>query len=334
MALVEYSDSEGSESESATKHTRDQPVQAKTLKRRRSSEEPSSDLPSLPDSFHDLYASTTRPSQRDDPRLHAGRQRQIPHVEGQWPTHVYLEWHPSRSETDALSNLLSRAHSTLPPDIRLHSLLESDLGAELPLHISLSRTLMLATHQRQAFTDDLEKAIGASGVKPFTIGLARLRWVSNYEHNRWFLVVQTEKPPGDELNKLLRPSNRVARSFEQPHLYTRQESLTATSPMDRKKGQSRFSRGKRAGLLGAKSQLSSQSSTMDEDASDHFHISIGWTLEKPYEDSSDAADVGIDEQVMLKLSVAVRTVKVKVGNGIVAIPLWAKTVQSNGIAGT
>lgn len=73
---------------------------------------------------------------------------------------------------------------------------------------------------------------------------------------------------------------------------------------------------------------------MDEDASDHFHISIGWTLEKPYEDSLDAADVGIDEQLMMKLRVAVRTVKVKVGNGIVAIPLWAKTVQSNGIAGT
>lgn len=143
-----------------------------------------------------------------------------------------------------------------------------------------------------------------------------------------------EKPPGDELNKLLRASNRVARSFEQPHLYTRQESLTATSLMDRKKGQSLFSRGKRAGMLGAKSRVSSQSSAMDEDASDHFHISIGWTLDKPYEDSSDAADVGIDEQAMLKLSVAVRTVKVKVGNGIVSIPLWAKTVQSNGIAGT
>ncbi|KAL9061368.1 MAG: hypothetical protein Q9206_000609 [Seirophora lacunosa] len=264
MALVEYSDSEGSESELATKHTPDQRVQANALKRRRSSEEPSSDLPSLPDSFHDLYASTTRPSQHDDPSLHAGRQRQIPHVEGQWPTHVYLE----------------------------------------------------STHQRQAFTDDLEKAIGGSGVKP------------------WFLVVQMEKPPGDELNKLLRASNRVARSFEQPHLYTWQESLTATSLMDRKKGQSLFSRGKRAGMLGAKSRVSSQSSAMDEDASDHFHISIGWTLDKPYEDSSDAADVGIDEQAMLKLSVAVRTVKVKVGNGIVSIPLWAKTVQSNGIAGT
>ncbi|KAL9012490.1 MAG: hypothetical protein Q9173_002749 [Seirophora scorigena] len=316
MPLVEYSDSEGSESESATKHTPDQLARANTLKRRRSSEEPLSDLPSLPDSFHDLYASTTRPSQHDDPSLHAGRQRQIAHVEGQWPTHVYIEWHPSRSETDALSNLLSCAQSTLPPDIRLHSLLESDLGAELPLHISLSRTLMLATHQRQAFTDDLEKAIGASGVKP------------------WFLVVQTEKPPGDELNKLLRASNRVARSFEQPRLYARQESLTVTSPMHRKKGQSRFSRGKRAGLLGAKSLVSSQPSTMDEDASDHFHISIGWTLDKPYEDSSDAADVEIDKQGMLKLSVAVRTVKVKVGNGMVSIPLWAKAVQSNGIAGT
>ena len=88
MPLVDYSDSETSEP------TPPKPPQNKGTERKRinapqKDQEPS--LPPLPSTFHDLYASTTRVSSQDDPTLHGGRQRVTPHIEGSWPTHVYIE---------------------------------------------------------------------------------------------------------------------------------------------------------------------------------------------------------------------------------------------------
>lgn len=83
MALVEYPDS-ATESES-------EDVDAPPRKKTRQNNRSETRLPSLPTAFHDLYASSIRVSVRDDPNLHGGRKRVIPHVEGNWPSHIYLE---------------------------------------------------------------------------------------------------------------------------------------------------------------------------------------------------------------------------------------------------
>ena len=96
MTLVDYSDSDGEESEGQLRDGNKKAPQLKSapaagsFKRKRTGNI-DSDLPPLPPSFHDLYAVSTRLSQEDDPSFHGGRQRVTPHVEGNWPTHVYIE---------------------------------------------------------------------------------------------------------------------------------------------------------------------------------------------------------------------------------------------------
>ena len=78
--LVDYSDSE-----------EDANVPPSARRQKLDTDKAATSLPSLPSTFHSLYATTVRTANVDDPELHGGRTRQVSHQEGNWSTHIYLE---------------------------------------------------------------------------------------------------------------------------------------------------------------------------------------------------------------------------------------------------
>ncbi|KAM3419796.1 U6 snRNA phosphodiesterase [Cercospora zeina] len=226
MTLVAYSDSSDSEAE---------PISQK----RKLATEHSQVLPPLPAAFRDLYSSTVRTSTQDDPVLHGGRKRVTPHVAGNWPTHVYLDYY------SALQQLISHSQKASEQDI-VHSLLENELGVQQPLHVSLSRPLSLKTDAKDVFLEQLKTRIPASGVEAFGVQPLDLAWHPNEEGTRCFLVLRLQTPSDHELKTLLNMCNTVAARFSQPLLYTDQARSSDTPPTD---------------------------------AHDGFHISIAWTIQ-------------------------------------------------------
>jgi hypothetical protein len=143
-------------------------------------------LPPLPETFLDLYASTVRTSSVDDPALHGGRKRTTPHVQGNWPTHLYIECeHPKPPPHFPLTKQLSLQKQGLPngevfhilqtlikdiqeadPSIPITSHLTSDVGTPLPLHISLSRPIGFMADIKDAFLVALKSKMPTCDVPP------------------------------------------------------------------------------------------------------------------------------------------------------------------------
>jgi U6 snRNA phosphodiesterase len=298
--LVQYSDSE---SEGEGDHD---DACAPLAKKRRQGEKSGTEdevraqdaLPPLPSAFHDLYSSTVRTSTQDDPALHGGRKRVTPHIEGNWPTHVYLEWHPKAAESEVLTGVVdaqlktaTSEDSSQGPRKRngfgedgVKSLLYSELGVPLPLHISLSRPLVLRTEQRAAFLDQLKTSVQACGARAFTTRPIDVRWHPNEVGNRWFLVLGLEKTDGGELPRLLAACNQVAKVFEQPLLYAED------------------------GRDGGK-------------ASDKFHISIAWSLEP--QESGVTGNLPSLPEGAKEMQIPFPEVKIRIGQDVTTIPLLA-----------
>ncbi|KAG9240076.1 U6 snRNA phosphodiesterase Usb1 [Calycina marina] len=311
MALVDYasSDDEDGDVLLASEETTAKPIASQKRKH--------DVLPPLPAEFHDLYASTTRISTKDDTSLHGGRKRVIPHVQGYWPTHVYIELFPSNTEQEVLTGLMSALwrEDTTGAE-KYHSFLTSDLGAPLPLHISLSRPIAFSTMKKDNFLWALQRGIKGSGIRPFEVTLSGLDWVANFEKNRWFLVLRVEIPKNDELNKMLHVSNTVVQQHGQSPLYI--DPTPKTTP--KKKRRKTDSDGMFDGM---------------QDRSNSFHFSIAWTLKTPDADLIKATGELAKSQMkdVQKIRVKVSDIKAKIGNVVTSIPLTTNIQERNNLFG-
>ncbi|CAF3517399.1 unnamed protein product [Fusarium graminearum] len=306
MALVDYSSS-GSESEPDTQPVkRRKAVDGSSRSVDGDSAAGASSMPPLPDTFHDLYASTVRQSVVDDPSLHQGRKRHIPHVVGNWPSHVYTECelsymrpiertanstgHPSTEQHGLLTTLIADIEEHVSSNTKLFNFLTSDLGSPLPLHISLSRPLSLTTSAKDEFLDKITESFNSSGIAPFAVKPQSLAWFRSPDSDRTFLILRVAsgpdtKPLNPELTSLLLRSNSVAAQFGLPSLYAR-------SP--------------------------------DEPVGGAFHVSIGWTFHLPGDELS-LKTLQLFKQPKFddirKWEISVLGVKVKIGNVVNHIAL-------------
>ncbi|KAL2876655.1 poly(U)-specific 3'-to-5' RNA exonuclease [Colletotrichum sp. CLE4] len=280
------------------KETRHNPATTSTTKETNGG---TSTLPPLPAEFHDLYASTVRNATADNPALHQGRKRTIPHIAGNWPSHVYIEWHPTADQHSLLTALLDEIAPLLGTQ-ELRPLLTSDLNAPLPLHISLSRPLSLTTMQKDAFLSSLTSAM-SSATGEFSLSSRGLGFFKSPESDRAFLVLRVACPTASsqndassggnttttgsnpQLRTLLNKCNSVAVRFDHPPLY----QAHATELVD-----------------------------------DAFHVSIGWTFGLPGENAClrTCSLLKTPEfRGIRKWEIEVSGIKAKIGNVVTHIPL-------------
>ncbi len=308
MALVDYSES--SESEDEVLAAESNLGQAQGSRKRKAEHVEDTHVqpvksrppPPLPPSFHSLYATNVRTSAADDPSLHAGRTRQVPHAVGNWPTHIYLEWHPSPSELATLESVIhesavtkNRAEASTGS---IHSFLHSDLGVQLPLHISLSAPLVLKTEQKESFENSIGSKLAHTHVKSFAVKVTKLDWVANHDKTRFFLVLKLSKPENDDLNQLLAMCNDAAYQFDLPQLYDNADKDRSS----------------------LEDPVAGKTQDKVADKSDTFHISVAWTLEEP-DDRARRRLIDVVDGQLRGLQVSFSLLKLKIGSTVIDLPL-------------
>lgn len=76
--------------------------------------------------------------------------------------------HPTPAEYDVLGKLLGKFGGIgAQAGAGMTTFLESDLGVQMPLHISLSKPLSLSTEEKDGFERDVRGAVAGCGVQPF-----------------------------------------------------------------------------------------------------------------------------------------------------------------------
>jgi hypothetical protein len=186
--------------------------------------------------------------------------------------------------------------------------------------------LQIRTDHRDELIDTLGSSLKRAAVRPFNIQFESLKWVSNFQRNRWFLVLGITRPAQDELNKLLRACNNAVETCGHPALYT---GGRGDGPMGDNEPQEPTTKRRRSTQHAEYQDNASGAIDRTED----FHISIAWNLEEP-----DPAWVALLKHIDVNKHIQAPeapfdTIKAKVGNVVHSIDLGARKGNSRRGAG-
>ncbi|SCV68137.1 BQ2448_258 [Microbotryum intermedium] len=188
-------------------------------------------------------------------KKHALRTRVYPHVQGQWPSHVFVTIQATESLQRIIQSCIARSQtlaiaegasgeSAVSPESIVSLFSEPFLATKSSrpalsspqkeekeldgLHLSLSRPLMLMTNQRQTLLDGVRKA--AQAVEPFQARYATLAALENDERTTRFLGIEIgngwDQPLHANLTSntpLRRELNRLTRLIDQTVISLRLE---------------------------------------------------------------------------------------------------------------
>ncbi|XDG08397.1 hypothetical protein ABKA04_008012 [Annulohypoxylon sp. FPYF3050] len=336
MALVDYS---SSDSEPLDEETETVPVSTIAKKKKISHTQTPSNganeskstaaLPPLPAAFHDLYASTVRVSTTDDPSLHQGRKRVNPHKPGHWPSHLYIEWHPPPPQLQILTSFLSALQPVLSPlSVSLTSFLTSDLGVPLPLHISLSRPIVLSTVQKDAFLEDLVARVKGCGIAPFELAPVGLEWHRTSESERSFLVLRVAcASAASRLETATLSKSKEEDSGPAPN-------LEGGSPLKQQQNPHLTSILQSCNTLVQKYSQPPLYAYKADNGDTAFHISIAWSFAPPTLEvrrrTEEVFSRHATRDEIRGLRVCVDGIKVKIGNVVTHVPLPGRGKRRRG----
>lgn len=198
---------------------------------------------------------------------------------------------------------------------KVRTLLTNELSVPLPLHISLSRSLVLHTDKREEFLSRVRNNVKTMGVKPFFATFDKIAWYPNFDKTRWFLSLSVQRLENDELNRLLGASNAACIAMEQPTLYAKSKLVVLEEHKSKKRRRSSLSR------------TESEAEIEVSDRSDFFHVSLAWSLETQ---ELDCGRETVMPGELESLAAKFDCVKVKIGNTVTSLPLISTKLGQSG----
>eukprot|EP00761_Pharyngomonas_kirbyi_P007547 gb/GECH01007557.1/.p1 GENE.gb/GECH01007557.1/~~gb/GECH01007557.1/.p1 ORF type:complete len:322 (+),score=71.73 gb/GECH01007557.1/:1-966(+) len=129
----------------------------------------SSSPPPLPKEFVQMFNEKPEQlTQESEIQNRNTRIRNVPHIAGNWATHIYIPVSKTLALTQITKQVLSQSQQVLPNIQPVN---------DGHLHISLSRTIYLQHHQIQLFIEHLENAL--KGAQKFSIDFDKYEFYLN-----------------------------------------------------------------------------------------------------------------------------------------------------------